>query len=361
MFRSKRTPSVVPPSGFTLVELLVVIAIIGVLIALLLPAVQAAREAARRMQCQSNLKQIGLGLLNYESGKQHFPPGQFKPAGLPTKRALSWSVWHLPYIEQQNVFDRFDFSKSVREVPNNLPDFSGPSNSIIDVYLCPSTARLGNFRNAEHRLEALPSAGSETGNGLACMDYTGIPGPDYDVINKLTGNSYGSEGASANTSFQIDRGVLLKIVSGGLCLNKNKPCSSSTVKIRQITDGTSHTMIVAESSGKGTEDGSVNCHGENPPGTSELSGAWASFKNLSSVKLDPDLRVGRAICDEHYSAINPPAKLHFAYEELFSDHPGGVNVLYCDGSVHFLGDDTTRDVYFARTTKDGGVLPDESL
>lgn len=171
-------------TGFTLVELLVVIAIIGVLVALLLPAVQAAREAARRTQCMSNLKQIGLGLLNYESSRKHFPPGQFKPAGLATKRVLSWSVWHLPYIEQQNVFDRFDFSKSVREEPNNMPDLSGPSNAIVDVYLCPSTATLGNHRGPDHRLEALNSTGSETGNGLACIDYGGISGPDYNITNQ---------------------------------------------------------------------------------------------------------------------------------------------------------------------------------
>ena len=73
-------------TAFTLVELLVVVAIIGVLVALLLPAVQAAREAARRTQCTSNLKQIGLGMLNYESSRKHFPPGQFKPAGLTEKR-----------------------------------------------------------------------------------------------------------------------------------------------------------------------------------------------------------------------------------------------------------------------------------
>lgn len=344
-----------PRHAFTLVELLVVIAIIGVLIALLLPAVQAARESARRMQCTNNLKQIGLGLLNFESSKKHFPPGQFKPAGLTPKLALSWPVWHLPYIEQQAVFDRFDFGRSVRATPNNRPDLSGPANTIIDAYLCPSTSRLGNHRGEDHRLFGLPE-GSETSNGLACIDYAGIPGPDYDVTNKLTGQSYGSEGAAGNTSFKIDRGVLLKLISGGLCLNKNKECSSGVVSFRQITDGSSNTMIVAESSGKGTEDQLLNCNGPNPAGTSEVSGAWASFKNLSGVRLDPDAEVGKAFCGNLVSAINPPEKLHFVYEELFSDHPGGVNALFCDGSVHFLSDETSRDVYFALCSKDGGEV-----
>lgn len=347
--------------AFTLVELLVVIAIIGVLVALLLPAVQAAREAARRSQCANNLKQIGLGFLNYESTKKHFPPGQYKPLGLAISKAVSWTVWHLPYIEQQNVFDQFDFSKSVTEHPNNRVDLRGPSNTILPVYLCPSTARLGNYRDESHRLFGLPvKANNDTGNGLACTDYLGIPGPDYDIINKVSGISYGSEGAAGNTSFQIDRGVLKKLISGGICLGKPYECSSEVVKFRQITDGATYTMIAAESSGKGTEDSSINCNGDNTPATSEFSGAWASHKNVSSVKLDPDPVVGKAYCGEYLSAINPPPKYHFAYEELFSDHPGGVQNVRCDGSVHFMSDDTSRDVYFALCTVDGEeLIPEE--
>jgi prepilin-type N-terminal cleavage/methylation domain-containing protein len=347
-------------TAFTLVELLVVIAIIGVLVALLLPAVQAAREAARRAQCANNLKQIGLGFLNFESTKKHFPPGQFKPLGLATSKAVSWTVWHLPYIEQQNVFDQFDFSKSVTEHPNNRADMKGPSNAILDVYLCPSTSRLGNYRDESHRLFGLPvGANNDTGNGLACIDYLGIPGPDYDVINKVSGISYGSEGAAGNTSFEIDRGVLKKLVSGGICLGKPYECTSAVVKFRQITDGATYTIIVAESSGKGTEDSFVNCNGDNPPATSEFSGAWASYRNLSGVKLDPDPKVGKAYCGQYFSAINPPEKFHFALEEFFSDHPGGVQTVRCDGSVHFMSDDTSRDVYFALCSADGYELIQE--
>jgi prepilin-type N-terminal cleavage/methylation domain-containing protein len=337
-------------SAFTLVELLVVIAIIGVLVALLLPAIQAAREAARRAQCTSNLRQIGLGMLNYESTRKHFPPGQFKPAGLPSSRAVSWSVWHLPYIEQQVVYDRIDFTKSIVEPPNNLPDLSGPANAVIDVYRCPSTGRLGNFRGEEGRLIGLPTVG----DGLACIDYLGISGPDYEVINKVTGIAYGTEGtAGFSGTRDVDRGILKKLISGGLCLSKSQPCSSATVSFREITDGASNTMIVAESSGRGTEDQSINCQGDNPPGASELSGAWASFKNISGVRLDPDPQVGAAVCGQRLSAINPPPKFQFVYEELFSDHPGGVHGLRCDGSVHFMSEDTSRDVYFALCTYDG--------
>jgi prepilin-type processing-associated H-X9-DG protein len=263
----------------------------------------------------------------------------------------------LPYIEQQNLFDRFDFTVSPWESPNNQPDLSGPANTVISTYLCPSTARLGNYRGEDFRLFGLPTTGAnnKTGTGLACTDYMGIAGPDYNVINKLTGVAYGTEGTAGHHSLtDIDRGVLRKLTSGGFCFGKKNECQSAVVKTQQITDGLSNTMIVAESSGKGTEDQRLSCSDPvNPAGTDEFSGAWAGYRNLSNVDLDPDPEVGDTFCGEYYSAINPPAKLHFRYEEFFSDHPGGVQAGYADGSVHFMADETSRDVYFALCTIDG--------
>ena len=340
--------------AFTLVELLVVIAIIGVLVALLLPAIQAAREAARRSQCSNNLKQIGLGMLNYESTKRHFPPGQFKPAGLSEKRALSWSVWHLPYIEQQTVFDKFDFKFGVTEAPNNRPDLSGPSNTVIATYLCPSVGRFQNYRGQDGRLTGLPApsgAAGHTGNGLGCIDYMGIRGPEWDVINPVSGVAYGTEGGSNFSSLKLDRGVLMYLQSGGLCLNKSETCSSAVVRFQEITDGATYTMLIGESSGRGAEEG-LSCTAENTLSTDEFSGAWPSDKNISRVRLDPE----SPICGESVSAINPLPKYHFAFEEFFSDHPSGVQTLRCDGSVHFMGDDTPRNIYFALCSKDGGEI-----
>lgn len=347
-----------PNAAFTLVELLVVIAIIGVLIALLLPAIQSAREAARRSQCMNNLKQIGLGMLNHESAKKHFPPGQFKPAGLSVKRALAWSVWHLPYIEQQNVFDRIDLKFGVTEAPNNMPDLSGPSNVVIDVYRCPSTARLQVFRGADGRLQGLPDptgANGHTGNGLGVIDYMGMPGPDQGVINKVSGIAYDKEEGNF-LPYLPGRGILMRLDANPTpCPGPAGVCSAPVVKMKEIIDGTTYTIMVAESTGRGAEE-QPSCNGANVPLTDEFSGAWASEKNVSRVKLDPDPAVGKPICGQYLSAINPPENMQFAYEEFFSDHPGGVQNLRCDGSVQYMRDDTARDVYFGLVTRDGGEL-----
>src|SRR4051794_21681889 len=110
---SKRYVSARRSIGFTLVELLVVIAIIGILVALLLPAIQAAREAARRSQCQNHLKQLGLACLNYESAKKRLPQGFIsQPSGV---EAWAWSTFILPYIEEQALYDRLSPSETFQQ------------------------------------------------------------------------------------------------------------------------------------------------------------------------------------------------------------------------------------------------------
>ncbi|HTN76050.1 MAG TPA: DUF1559 domain-containing protein [Pirellulaceae bacterium] len=121
--------------GFTLVELLVVIAIIGVLVALLLPAVQSAREAARRMQCGNNLKQLGLALHTYHDVHQTFPPGAFW-YGASTENRGSILIQLLPYIEQQNLYNTFDFTKVVDD--QVLPNGQKLGATIVPTYRCPS-------------------------------------------------------------------------------------------------------------------------------------------------------------------------------------------------------------------------------
>jgi prepilin-type N-terminal cleavage/methylation domain-containing protein/prepilin-type processing-associated H-X9-DG protein len=322
--------------AFTLVELLVVIAIIGVLVALLLPAIQAAREAARRTQCVNNLKQIGIGMLNFEKARKSFPPGEFKPAGVNTNGGLAWSAWFLPYIEENNLYSLLDLKKDVRKEPNWSADLKGPTNTIVPAYLCPSMSRRQTRRDMDGRLGQFNDDGifnSGSGEGMACIDYMGISGPGANVIHPQVGVKYGG-----------DRGMLLDLSSGGPCLGTAQECSAKRIPMRKVTDGTSHTILVGECSGRGVEDS----NGDKAGGEifNNLDGAWASKNNVGHIKLNVE--------SDNYSAINPPPEINWSQHEFFSDHPGGVNVLMCDGSVHFMQDDTHYQIYYALCSRDGG-------
>jgi prepilin-type N-terminal cleavage/methylation domain-containing protein len=324
--------------GFTLVELLVVIAIVGVLVALLLPAIQAARESARRSQCSNNLHQIGVGMINFHDSKKHFPPGQWKPAGVQERGALAWSAWFLPYIEEQSLYDLMDFKRDMRQPPNWKADLTGPVNTIISTYICPSTARHQSHRDDQHRLIDFNNNGiyDSSGEGMACIDYMGISGPHFDLINPVTGMAYGD-----------NRGILLNLASGPLCWGSTPDCYSKTIPIKKITDGTSHTIVVGECSGRGVEDNNGDLPGAD---TGKLDGAWASYNNLGRIQLNVE--------SHGHSAINPPPEVNWREEEFFSDHPGGALVLMCDGSVHFLREETHYRVYYALCSRDGEEVID---
>jgi len=182
-----------PQRGFTLVELLTTIAIIGVLIALMLPAVNFAREASRRTTCSNNLRQIGIALHSYHNVHDSFPPGgiEWRPLGNTTNRQLAWSAFLLPYLEQQNVFVSLDMNQPF-DSPINAEGAAVP----LSVYRCPSSQHM------DLRVD-----------GRGRCDYGGI---------------YGERINSRNNP---PKGTMLY---------------ERTVAVRQVYDGTSQTIIVSE-------------------------------------------------------------------------------------------------------------------
>jgi prepilin-type N-terminal cleavage/methylation domain-containing protein len=322
--------------GFTLVELLVVIAIIGILIALLLPAVQMAREAARRTQCRNNLKQIGLAMASFLAANGTFPPGETQPCT--NCPMVAWSLHILPYMEQANLYSQVNLTKSIFGAENRAA-----VTTVIPTYLCPSRALLENDSATGNRttrtedghmgVEVPPTVDSTglthygdlhmdgiwnggIGEDLGCIDYGGVTGPWHAVINPATGQLY-----------PLNCGVLCEIPSPPA----KGQTSAMLVGPQHITDGLSNTVMVGESTGRGAQGGGSSW---------TLNGAWASGDNLGNIELQ----------------INSPPVNAFLKKQLRSDHIGGCHALLCDGSVQFLSQDMNLYVLIGLCTKDQGEL-----
>jgi len=300
--------------AFTLVELLTVIGIIGVLIALLLPAVQAAREASRRTTCENHLRQIGVAIQHFVSTQKKFPPGKkyTGPRNEPNTFAVSWSTFLLDYMEQEAIRTRINFKIPLSD-PANLP----ATGQVIEVYLCPSTSQLEPHREIDGRLMPL----DVPGGGMACIDYLGVSGPDRKANNPISGENYGRQ-----------RGVLIG--------NKGFPDEDTLIEppiIRPeyIVDGLSQTMCVTECTGRGVEFDA----GE----IKSLNGVWASGANISHIE----------------GTVNKTKIPNAWYKErIFSDHPSGANMLMCDGSVHFATDQIEEPIILSLCSRDGEEIID---
>ncbi len=214
-------------AGFTLVELLVVIAIIGILVSLLLPAVQAAREAARRMQCGNNLKQIGLATHNYHDTFKMFPPGGITLGNCcGTPSLVTWTISILPFMEQQNLYDQYNmnlFNEDVRNSPVN--------QTILPVYICPSDINT----KATDRPESGPGSGRQYAPG------------SYRAVSGRTRGSVAGDAYADNSQIWSDgaypffnRGVLHHVGT------RRNAGSAQQETMASILDGTSNTIMVGE-------------------------------------------------------------------------------------------------------------------
>jgi prepilin-type N-terminal cleavage/methylation domain-containing protein/prepilin-type processing-associated H-X9-DG protein len=331
--------------GFTLVELLVVIAIIGILVALLLPAIQAAREAARRAQCQSNLKQLALAANNYHSAKKRFPPGFVASGPTGSIEAWSWSVFLLPYVEEQAIYDRLRPSETFmqpagvnRSGPRNLADvfFAGKSNP---TEIVPLQTPLPVFRCASDNTPALVPC-DQDGNGKCDIINPVARIIDNDRWERSFLGTYASaltpkfEPSASNyvgSRGTIDAGCPGSGSSPNWASQSNR-CDSngvlfgnSRVSVKDITDGTSKTFIIGERD--------KYC----------LAATWIGVRNpLDGSEIHSSLW---ALA--HASvALNFPqtARYETCPEGFSSAHSDGGYFAFCDGSVRFINDDVSFDL-----------------
>lgn len=331
-----------PSRGFTLVELLVVIAIIGILVALLLPAIQAAREAGRRSQCMNNLRQMGLAMLNYESSYKVFPPSDVvvpdPTTGLFTKSlGLSIHARLLPFVEETSLRSLVNFSAAYNDASNDAARMT-----IVPMFLCPSDSSENLIADINVR-----STGAAT---------------NYHV-SQGSGILWSLWPASAPNDTQPEpNGVMIR--NGG-------------VKAADVTDGLSHTAAFAErnlgdgSNGISTETSDTFVPGTYPADPDEALQQCSNFdiydlskQGLSDIGM-PWIRAYHSTTMYFHggtpngrSCAYPPGRI---MTTASSRHSGGVNLMLCDGSARFVANDISRLTWQALGSRNGDEVISEGL
>jgi prepilin-type N-terminal cleavage/methylation domain-containing protein/prepilin-type processing-associated H-X9-DG protein len=315
--RAKRLP------GFTLVELLVVIAIIGILIALLLPAVQAAREAARRSQCTNNVKQLGLAMHNHLSVRKIFPSGMTQDLTGPY-RGIPFFVYLLPHMEEQSTFARWDFTN----LANNSAGANAPTATIVPTLICPSdnpAEKVCNF-------STLPG-----GNH-------GIAYPGYYAVTSYAGN-HGTRNYYPTAA--IADGILFTTGKESAPASNQKP-----IKPAAVTDGLSKTILMGERY-------NVDPVFDSMP-SSNRSGLliyqWALWGYTGGFKATGHLtRSGfRPINSQAPPSCQGSSGYDCQDNRLMSwgsGHPGGANFVMGDGSARFITENIASINLLALSTR----------
>ncbi|MGP0062202.1 MAG: DUF1559 domain-containing protein [Isosphaeraceae bacterium] len=303
MDRSRRKNQRSP--GFTLIELLVVISIIGVLVALLLPAVQSAREAARRTQCVNNLKQLGIALHTYDSAHRVFPPGyisNYDASGNDTGPGWGWAALLLPQMEQKPLFDAVNFSLPIEHPSNTTTRFT-----LIAAFLCQSDTPPRSWMTMSYNASGVPI---QNICQVASSDYVGMfgtsdPGIDGD-------------------------GIFFR---------------DSNIGIRNITDGTAQTIAAGERAyalGQSTWVGSVTGASLYPVDNDGVG--------YPRVESGPGMILGQT------GAQSSPGDPRGEVNQFYSKHPGGVNFVFADGHVSFLKTTLSYLTFHALATRAGGEV-----
>jgi prepilin-type N-terminal cleavage/methylation domain-containing protein/prepilin-type processing-associated H-X9-DG protein len=304
-------------TAFTLVELLVVITIIGILIALLLPAVQAAREAARRTQCANNMKQVGLALHGFAASNGTFPMGAInKPPGAATwgPNRQTWAIWLYPYVEQQAAYDAFNprLVASGNACWCNTANSTGPNPptaAIITTFYCPSDGLGGTTKT-------IGSCGR-----FALSNYLGF----FGNIARDNGNP-GASPRNKKAAFGINFGASFADMKDG---------SSQSLAVGEYLTGTPNSTVDTRGVIWQDEPGGSQIYTQNTPNSSSPDKIWPTYCVDDAANNLP--------CSED---TNETAAAR-------SRHPGGVNVVMCDGAVGFVSQNIGIAVWQALGSIDG--------